>query len=245
MKRSSWVAGVAFSVVVFVVALVGVSWGVWHREEGFRLLRACWTTLEDGTQVPRYVEGTEVSVYGPCEGAQKLVWPKERIPLAVAAVSDLASFEADARLIQTAVDDVNRQVKFELFQFVGDGLGVDASVLVYHGEEVETEEDLGPQEGDWELRLPGYVTHYRDGYEPDEGQRLRSDIVLGISGAHDVNLALGIEHLLLHSVGLAHDDNPSSVMFPPGQRKGALTGQITQGDRVLLRQLYGGPRNPR
>lgn len=239
-------AGVAFSVVVFVVALVGVSWGVWHREEGFRLLRACWTTLEDGTQVPRYVEGTEVSVYGPCEGAQELVWPQERIPLAVAAVSDLETFESDSRLIQTAVDDVNRQVKFELFQFIGDGLGADACVLVYHGEEVETEEDLGPQEGNWDPHFPGYAIHYRDGYESRD-RRLYSDIVLGVfgNGNDNRNRVLWVEHFLLHSVGLAHDSDPSSLMFPPSQRGGVLSGQITEGDQMLLRRLYGGPRKPR
>ncbi len=240
MKRPSWVGGAVVCMVVFVAALMGVAWGVWHSEETSRLLQVCWTTLEDGTQIPRYVEGAEVFSYGPCEGAQELVWPKENIPLTVAAVSDLEHAEANSRLIQAAVESINRQVKFELLRFVGDGLGVDARVLVYPGEEVETEVDVG---GEGWRNLPGYVVHYRDGYEPDS-RKLYCDIVLGLPGLHNDISSLDFEQLLLQAVGLAHDDDPSSVMYPSEQRQGVRSGKITGRDRVLLRMLYRGPRSP-
>jgi hypothetical protein len=45
-------------------------------------------------------------------------------------------------------------------------------------------------------------------------------------------------HLLLQALGLAHDNDPSSVMYPLSKWGEATPTKITGQDRVLLRFLY-------
>jgi hypothetical protein len=183
-----------------VAAIFLIVWGVTHHTEG-EMLEVCWS--EDGHAL--YVSGSEED-HGACEGAQELLWPQEQIPLTLAPVSSdgqpLAADAPEVRVLHQAVDDLNRQVAFELYR-VGAGLQPSDAEVRFGGAFLVGAERASPP--------PGYVSHARLGGGPLlRGYAwIRSDV-----GSDDRTLYLVLQHELLHLAGLEHDDFPMSIMYP-------------------------------
>ena len=219
--------------VLAVAAIFLIVWGVTHHTEG-EMLEVCWT--DDGRA--GYINTSEIEagevINGPCERPEELAWPQEQIPITFAPVTDdgqpMAADAPEARVLGQAVTDLNRQVGFELFR-LGTGLQHSDAEVRFGGAFLGGEGAPSPP--------PGYATHTRLGgatmYRGNVW--IRSDV-----GSSDRLLFLVLEHELLHLPGLAHDDFPSSIMFPLTHDEwetGTMsTAHVTDRDVRNLQQRY-------
>jgi hypothetical protein len=226
---------------LLVGSIVGVIYGVLtHSEPG--LLEVCWN--EDGgvkyVDISQLEKGERVS-YGACEGAEKLVWPQTRIPLAVAAVAfnqaELEPGEREREALDVAIQDINRQLGFTIL--VPTKNRSRADIVVEIGAALGHSKVYGRNSERGEAISPlGYTNHYRNDY----GELYCDIVVYSNTGGIRVQY-LVIHHELLHAIGLAHDHNNfESAIHPFVVDDTTLdfmrSTRITDHDRELLRSLY-------
>jgi hypothetical protein len=226
------------AVLVAAVAALGlVLYGVLtHREGG--LLLVCWDRVGYGATA-RYVdEGVEGSYEeGACERPRELVWAPKQIPLTVLpsesrsgqSPRSLPEDDFRSRALKAAINDINGQLGFRLFKMVPPAPG--SSVFVFFGTPMETR-----REGAVHRPPSGSVYHSRT-YSLESTISIRSDVE-----ASNRLLHLVLVHELLHVAGLAHDNYPSSIMFPllhdDTTDDVMRTQHISWHDRRLLRRMY-------
>lgn len=191
--------------VLALVALALVCWGVTHHSERTGL-EVCW-------------EGDRAT-YGRTDcDTSEIDWPQIQVPLLVAFATDpgvVAPTEAEQRVLTLTVQDLNRELGFELFRVSPDRF---------------VEIRLAPNQGG---QAEGRVQHLRN------EARLGAYVMIE-AGLSDSVLGAVLRHELLHVVGLAHDDFTLSVMYPftPDDDLVAFHQRIvTDADRAWIRSKY-------
>ena len=221
------------------------------------LLNVCW---KDGQA--RYVLGEAEDYYGACKGDEELVWPKEQLPLTVAAIEDsseyfLAPGSSGRTGLDVAIKNINKEVGCTLLVPVA--APTNAAMVARVGAKVDFFSRRVPGKdsslytrNDYSVSPFGWTQHFNYGrdrlhYGRDRLQhgrdRLRCDLF--VPSIID-NLYVGYliaYHELLHCVGLAHQPrNRKSIMYPFTYRKNMWDNmqraRILNGQRRILRNLY-------
>lgn len=214
----------AVASAIAVAALILILWGVSHHTEG-GLLEVCWVGGE-----ALYVTGSERD-NGTCTRPEELVWPQKQIPITVTtstpAWGKMVERPDDTKVLIRAVDEINTQAGFQLFEMGSPESRPDAEI--HFG---------GPiQAGDEEKTPPGYTIHVRVGDALRGHVYIRSDV-----SSSDRLLYLVLVHELLHIAGLEHDDFTSSLLFPITREEWneevMSTAYLSDHDKRLLQMLY-------
>jgi len=154
--------------------------------------------------------GGSVSSYR-CRLGEDLVWDRSQVPVSVATDGLIGE-------TQTSIDLINSQVGCDILEYVGDNdPSPDVTVI--------SEAAMSPGTG-----RGGATVHVRDA----SGMRARIELYAVGDMATRV-----IVHELGHTLGLDHDSDRSSIMYPRQTESSDLQFiMLTQSDRQTLRELY-------
>jgi len=204
--------------VMAVVALVVIIWQVATRDLDAEapLLEVCWANGQ-----AYYVGGVDEDEgefrdesVEHCEGSSELTWPREEIPLSIVTRSTsgeaVGAGSTAARVISRAVRDLNAQAGCDLLRMVPPG-DADADFIIHWGEAFI----VG---GSRASNAPGSCAHRGAGAPIESHLSVRG-------GLSDRFAYLVLLHELGHGLGLGHNANRGTVMFP-------LTSDDTESDAM-------------
>lgn len=233
-----WITIGAAVLTVVVIALI--VWGVTHHTEG-GLLCVRW---HNGAAV--YLDQEECD--GARQGAEKLVWPSEEVPLTVLLEADHPDENvgegSQADRVSAQIErDINAQVGCRLVKRVASEPRSGADLWLHWGASYESSDasrrsTQGDRRGAENSAAPEWTVHRGQGAPVEAHVTVRG----GLSDRAAYMVAF---HGILHGIGLAHDpDYPSSPMYPLTRDDTdddlMRPMRITDHDVELLRELYCG-----